>query len=523
MLLVLLLLLLLFVLLLLLLLLLLSRQQQHHRCSSSSSGSSGSSSSRKSLGVLLFFLFLFLVFDCEFYFFTSPQRAPGFSLGAHLPRNRGGPQAFCREGPPGGPLNNKMPGVPSFLGPLPELFLGDPFLRLAVQLQPWRRALSGPPCGPPFHSSWPPDYTLAGGPLWSPSLRVTPLGVSSPAEGPFRGPLRGTLGAPGDTRSIVGGRALPPTKFTGSLLVVETLQAAAEACESLLHASQRDSNSSNTSSNNNISSNTSSNNISSSNNNMSSNNSSTTSRGSFQGPPREEEKEVFVLGYDTEHDPVPRGGPGAAPPTPLRVLQLGAPGVVAVFLLGPLGGLPECVAAILKDPKIIKVTQGAPLEARKLHAEFGISVEGFFCLFLASSFLSRSFSASRGPAAVLGAPGGPWSCSGAPHGWHGGGPRGGLSLRALCALYLKEALDKRQQQSNWGGPLTREQLLYAATDADVSRRVYLAIKDSLGPQKMGALKRIMGAPYNGGGGASRSEGPPLATIMEAHREIQPHP
>ncbi|KAL8431643.1 hypothetical protein ACSSS7_005161 [Eimeria intestinalis] len=300
---------------------------------------------------------------------------------------------------------------------------------------------------------------------------------------------------------MVEGGPLPTARFKGALLVVETPEAAAEACEALLDACKANtdnrSSSSGSSSNNNSSSSDDNTGSSNSGNSSISNSDSSSSSSSSSS------KRRVVLGYDTEHDPSPRfsfGGPFVGPP--LRVLQLGAPGVVAVFLLGPLGGLPCSVASLLQNPQIIKATQGAPLEALRLKVEFGVVARGFFCLHRASSLLQRCLSASKGPYSLLGVPGG--RVAGAPQ---------GLSLSALCALYLRERLDKQQQQSNWGGPLTEQQLMYAATDADASRRVYMALAESLGPHKMAALERCMGAPpYNGSDCDPEGAPPPFATL-----------
>ncbi|KAL8271049.1 hypothetical protein Esti_005034 [Eimeria stiedai] len=330
--------------------------------------------------------------------------------------------------------------------------------------------------GAPQHAWRPP---VAGGRPPPPAPLCPSTAVAHLREPPHR--LLGRLEGPfccftGGPRLVEGG-PLPVAKFEGALLVVEKPEAAAEACEALVNACT-----------------------------ASSNSSSNTSRNSSSVDGR------LVLGYDTEHDPIPRkawGGPFVGPP--LRVLQLGAPGIVTVFLLGPLGGLPRSVASLLQDPSIIKATQGAPLEALRLRAEFGVVARGFFCLHRASSLLQRCQSASRGPHSVLGAPPGAR-----------GGPFRGLSLRALCALYLKEQLDKQQQQSNWGGPLTEQQLLYAATDADASRRVYLALAESLGPHKMGALERCMGAPYNGVDSDLEGGPPTFATLSRPAENQQPH-
>ncbi|PFX16300.1 Exonuclease 3'-5' domain-containing protein 2 [Stylophora pistillata] len=52
-----------------------------------------------------------------------------------------------------------------------------------------------------------------------------------------------------------------------------------------------------------------------------------------------------------------------------------------------------------------------------------------------------------------------------------------LNLRALCAIFLNERLTKNLGKSNWSQEeLTERQLLYAATDAWVSLRVYKEMK-----------------------------------------------
>ena len=53
-----------------------------------------------------------------------------------------------------------------------------------------------------------------------------------------------------------------------------------------------------------------------------------------------------------------------------------------------------------------------------------------------------------------------------------------LSLQALSCLVLGCRLSKRQQRTNWERrDLTKEQVLYAATDAWVSRELALSMVD----------------------------------------------
>lgn len=51
-----------------------------------------------------------------------------------------------------------------------------------------------------------------------------------------------------------------------------------------------------------------------------------------------------------------------------------------------------------------------------------------------------------------------------------------LNLRALCAIFLHERLSKYLQRSDWSKHLTEKQILYAATDAWASLRVYEEMK-----------------------------------------------
>jgi ribonuclease D len=51
-----------------------------------------------------------------------------------------------------------------------------------------------------------------------------------------------------------------------------------------------------------------------------------------------------------------------------------------------------------------------------------------------------------------------------------------LGLKKLSAIILGYSISKSQQVSNWEAPiLTDHQQLYAATDAWVCRRIYLAL------------------------------------------------
>lgn len=60
-------------------------------------------------------------------------------------------------------------------------------------------------------------------------------------------------------------------------------------------------------------------------------------------------------------------------------------------------------------------------------------------------------------------------------------PRGYHSLSSVAERYLAVTLDKTEQASDWSGPLSDEQLAYAAADAAILPRLYAALTAELGP------------------------------------------
>jgi len=53
-----------------------------------------------------------------------------------------------------------------------------------------------------------------------------------------------------------------------------------------------------------------------------------------------------------------------------------------------------------------------------------------------------------------------------------------LSLATAARSYLNTELDKTFQTSDWSGPLTEEQIRYAAMDAYITFHLYQALKDT---------------------------------------------
>ncbi len=146
-----------------------------------------------------------------------------------------------------------------------------------------------------------------------------------------------------------------------------------------------------------------------------------------------------VLGFDTETRPAFRKGEHYPP----ALLQLAGAEAVWVFCLTPLG-LPEEVAALLADPEIVKAGVSNTRDVAEL---------GRLRAFPAAGFVDLGQLAKR---------------AGLQH--HG--------LRGLAAVLLGCRISKGAQMTNWARPdLPERALRYAATDAWIGRRLYLAMRD----------------------------------------------
>ena len=133
----------------------------------------------------------------------------------------------------------KMPGAPFQQGPLCWILRGTSSLPFSCELQSGRGPSS--PVITRFCCYGGPPQTYSGGAPRPLSQLLRPSFSSISVVRALTDPLE-TSGGP---RWITGGGpqvggSLPPTKFRGSLLVVETAQAAAEACDAILEACRRD-------------------------------------------------------------------------------------------------------------------------------------------------------------------------------------------------------------------------------------------------------------------------------------------
>ena len=153
----------------------------------------------------------------------------------------------------------------------------------------------------------------------------------------------------------------------------------------------------------------------------------------------EDVRKESLLGFDTETRPAFRKGESYLP----SLLQLGGESHVWIFQLQQLDVLDD-LFAILADPEIIKAGVAIDRDVLELRELQDFNPGGFRDL--------GKMAESRGFLKT--------------------------GLRPLAALLLDGRVSKGAQVSNWATKeLSRKQELYAATDAWVSRRLYLALQD----------------------------------------------
>jgi ribonuclease D len=145
-----------------------------------------------------------------------------------------------------------------------------------------------------------------------------------------------------------------------------------------------------------------------------------------------------LLGFDTETRPAYKKGESYLP----SILQLASKDEVFIFQLKHLG-LTAALRAILADPAIIKTGVSLDFDIHELQK---------LSHFKAAGFIDMGNSARK---------------TGIKN--HG--------LRGLAAVFLGFRVAKGAQTSNWARDvLTPKQIQYAATDAWVGRKLYLAME-----------------------------------------------
>jgi ribonuclease D len=149
-----------------------------------------------------------------------------------------------------------------------------------------------------------------------------------------------------------------------------------------------------------------------------------------------------IIGFDTETRPAFERGVSYPP----ALLQLATQSEVFVFQFQALGGL-GALRSILENPAIIKAGVALSDDIKQLNDCW--------------KFTPRCFIEIGTMAKTLG-----YKQTG---------------LRSLAGLLLGFRISKKEQRSNWAKVhLTRSQITYAATDAWVSRELYLTIMNAWG-------------------------------------------
>lgn len=156
-------------------------------------------------------------------------------------------------------------------------------------------------------------------------------------------------------------------------------------------------------------------------------------------------KKETVLGFDTESRPAFRQGERYLP----SLLQLAAQKAVYLFPIQNKGFLSK-LKPILEAPSILKVGLAIKDDLRHLQELHPFDPKGFLELSLLSRHIHTTYT----------------------------------GLRNLAGIFLGLRISKSAQTSNWAQPiLSVPQMIYAATDAWVSRELYYKLKAALAPEK----------------------------------------
>lgn len=148
-----------------------------------------------------------------------------------------------------------------------------------------------------------------------------------------------------------------------------------------------------------------------------------------------------VLGFDTETRPAFRKGESYLP----SLVQLGGSDTVYIFQLSKLSSTKK-LFRLLANPRVLKVGVATDFDVKQLQELQSFQPAGFV-----------NIESMTGDLGIR-----------------------NNGLRSLSALVLGFRLSKSEQRSNWSrDPLSKSQIVYAATDAWVSREIYLRLAKAL--------------------------------------------
>ncbi len=151
-----------------------------------------------------------------------------------------------------------------------------------------------------------------------------------------------------------------------------------------------------------------------------------------------------ILGFDTESRPAFKRGERYLP----SLLQLASQNAVYLFPAQSKGFLPK-LQPILENPSILKVGVAIQDDLKQLQALYPFTPKGFLELSLLSRHTHTTYT----------------------------------GLRNLAGIFLGLRISKSAQTSNWAQPvLSVPQMIYAATDAWISRELYHTLKAALPPE-----------------------------------------